>query len=515
LVYPSEEEPMFHHRWDKLPVDHYTESDADSHGYGEEPDVLGELKTRMGEIQGELGKGEKALLYLIGKEAQLHKSLSVLPELARDYPDVKVVVAGMQKFPVTINAAAQEQFSIVETKPPTLEDAISKLSGSFRKLGKIQTRYAVKLTADAIKQAAETHMFSNSKRPPTQDQLIGKLERVASWARMKAPPVPRKTKPEPIEITPETVQAFDTERENYIHALSGVPDREKGGFYDVKHRTGVKFDQIIGQKDAVEKVRHLTKRMKDNPFDIDLPRLVIFKGPPGHGKTMVAEAMAEESGVNLISVNAARFAEMYVGVAAKRVDEIFERANDGRPWIIFIDEVDSVAKERTGATDGGAEKEDALNQLLTKISGFSKALRNKVTVVVATNKPELLDNAFTDRGEEIEFKRFSTDERRQILEVHRKSAPPKVVFADDVNFQLVAEKAVSLDSDRRSEDQEGFSGRKLSLLVQEAIFQADKEAKDGEPPVVTQKHLMDQLRKKQGKPPRRMGFKLPGRDDTE
>lgn len=233
-------------------------------------------------------------------------------------------------------------------------------------------------------------------------------------------------------------------------------------------KTGVKFDDIAGIEEAKKELYEILDFLK-NPqkytrLGAKIPKGVLLKGPPGTGKTLLAKAIAGEAGVPFFSISGSEFVEMFVGVGAARVRDLFEQAKANAPCIIFIDEIDAIGHQRgSGLGGGNDEREQTLNQLLTEMGGFDA--NEGVIVLAATNRADILDQALLrpgrfDRTISIQYPK--TDEREMILRVHSKG--------------------VSLDSEtslrKVAEITSGFSGAELSAVANEAKILAASQGKE-------------------------------------
>lgn len=193
-----------------------------------------------------------------------------------------------------------------------------------------------------------------------------------------------------------------------------------------------------------------------------MPKGVLLVGPPGTGKTMLAKAVAGESGVPFFSISGSEFVEMFVGMGASKVRDLFKQAKEKAPCIVFIDEIDAIGKKRDGQVGGNDEREQTLNQLLTEMDGFEG--NNGVIILAATNRPESLDPALTrpgrfDRRVPVELPDLKG--REAILKVHAKKIKP----ADDVDFHTIARMA------------SGASGAELANIVNEAALRAVRQGR--------------------------------------
>ena len=226
----------------------------------------------------------------------------------------------------------------------------------------------------------------------------------------------------------------------------------------------VKFDDVAGLKSAKLDLAEIVDFLKEpdsyRRLGGKVPRGVLLVGPPGTGKTLLARAVAGEAGVPFFSINGSEFIELFVGVGASRVRELFDDAKKVAPAIIFIDEIDAVGRSRgTGMGGGHDEREQTLNQLLSEMDGFS---RNDLTIVIAaTNRPDVLDPALLRPGRfdrRVVIDRPELAARRAILEVHTKDKP----LGSDVNLVVIASSTP------------GFSGADLANLVNEATLGATR-----------------------------------------
>lgn len=229
--------------------------------------------------------------------------------------------------------------------------------------------------------------------------------------------------------------------------------------------TGVSFDDVAGLENAKRDLQEITGYLKDprryRALGAKIPRGILLMGPPGTGKTLLAKAVAGEADVPFYSISASEFIEMFVGVGAARVRDMFEGAKKEAPAIIFVDELDSVGRARgTGLGGGHDEREQTLNQILSEMDGF--APHEAVVVLAATNRPDVLDPALLRPGR---FDRKVTLElpqrqaRLDILKVHTRNVP----LADDVDLGVIAGRTV------------GFSGADIENLVNEAALLAGRE----------------------------------------
>jgi cell division protease FtsH len=241
----------------------------------------------------------------------------------------------------------------------------------------------------------------------------------------------------------------------------------KAKLHDVQ-KAGVTFKDVAGmdnaKKDLGETIEFLKDPTRFKKLGAKVPKGVLLFGPPGTGKTLLARAVAGEAGVPFYSISASEFIEMFVGVGASRVRDMFKKARDSQPSIIFIDEIDSVGRTRgTGLGGGHDEREQTLNQLLSELDGFEP--HEEVIVIAATNRPDVLDPALLRPGRfdrHIIIDRPGWKDRRAILEVHAKDK----VLADDV------------DLDRIAKGTPGMTGADLENLINEAALIATRDNKD-------------------------------------
>ncbi|MEP9355703.1 ATP-dependent zinc metalloprotease FtsH [Xanthobacter sp. KR7-65] len=232
----------------------------------------------------------------------------------------------------------------------------------------------------------------------------------------------------------------------------------------VERDTGVTFDDVAGVDEAKaelqEIVSFLTDQDKYGRLGARIPKGVLLVGPPGTGKTLIAKAIAGQAGVPFFSISGSEFVEMFVGVGAARVRDLFEQARKAAPCIIFVDELDALGKARGGGTFGGHdEKEQTLNQLLTELDGFDP--REGIVLLAATNRPEVLDPALLRAGRfdrQVVLDRPDRKGREAILAVHVK----RIKLANDVSLDDIAGITP------------GFSGADLANLVNEAAIVATR-----------------------------------------
>ena len=237
--------------------------------------------------------------------------------------------------------------------------------------------------------------------------------------------------------------------------------------YVVDDKTGIKFNDVAGEDEAKESLQEivdfLNNPQKYEDIGAKMPKGVLLVGPPGTGKTLLARAVAGEAGVPFFSIAGSEFVEMFVGMGASKVRDLFSQAKEKAPCIVFIDEIDAIGQKRSGGQYGGNdEREQTLNQLLTEMDGFDSS--NGVIILAATNRPESLDPALTrpgrfDRRVPVELPDLLG--REAILKVHAK----KIKIAEDVDFNKVARMA------------SGASGAELANIVNEAALRAVRDGR--------------------------------------
>ncbi len=234
----------------------------------------------------------------------------------------------------------------------------------------------------------------------------------------------------------------------------------------VKSAEGIKFDDVAGEDEAKENLAEIVEYLHDpskyKEIGASMPKGILLVGPPGTGKTMLAKAVAGEANVPFFSMSGSEFVEMFVGMGASKVRDLFRQAKEKAPCIVFIDEIDAIGKKRDGQLGGNDEREQTLNQLLTEMDGFEG--NNGVIILAATNRPESLDPALTrpgrfDRRVPVELPDLKG--REAILKVHAK----KIKLADDVDFNKVARMA------------SGASGAELANIVNEAALRAVRDGR--------------------------------------
>ena len=232
----------------------------------------------------------------------------------------------------------------------------------------------------------------------------------------------------------------------------------------VKSTEGIKFSDVAGEDEAKENlteiVDYLHNPNKYKEIGASMPKGILLVGPPGTGKTMLAKAVAGESNVPFFSMSGSEFVEMFVGMGASKVRDLFKQAKEKAPCIVFIDEIDAIGKKRDGQIGGNDEREQTLNQLLTEMDGFEG--NTGVIILAATNRPESLDPALTrpgrfDRRVPVELPDLKG--REEILKVHAK----KILLSDDIDFNKIARMA------------SGASGAELANIVNEAALRAVRD----------------------------------------
>ena len=235
----------------------------------------------------------------------------------------------------------------------------------------------------------------------------------------------------------------------------------------VKSAEGIRFSDVAGEDEAKENLTEVVNYLHDpskyQEIGASMPKGILLVGPPGTGKTMLAKAVAGEANVPFFSMSGSEFVEMFVGMGASKVRDLFKQAKEKAPCIVFIDEIDAIGQKRSGGQYGGNdEREQTLNQLLTEMDGFEG--NNGVIILAATNRPESLDPALTrpgrfDRRVPVELPDLK--DREAILQVHAK----KIKIAEDVDFNKVARMA------------SGASGAELANIVNEAALRAVRDGR--------------------------------------
>ncbi len=234
----------------------------------------------------------------------------------------------------------------------------------------------------------------------------------------------------------------------------------------VKSSDGIKFSDVAGEDEAKENLSEIVEYLHDpkkyKEIGASMPKGILLVGPPGTGKTMLAKTVAGEANVPFFSISGSEFVEMFVGMGASKVRDLFKQAEEKAPCIVFIDEIDAIGKKRDGQYGGNDEREQTLNQLLTEMDGFEG--NAGVIILAATNRPEALDPALTrpgrfDRRVPVELPDLKG--REEILRVHAK----KIKAADDVDFGKIARMA------------SGASGAELANIVNEAALRAVRDGR--------------------------------------
>ena len=247
----------------------------------------------------------------------------------------------------------------------------------------------------------------------------------------------------------------------------------------VQSTQGIHFSDVAGEDEAKENLQEIVNYLHDpskyQEIGASMPKGILLVGPPGTGKTMLAKAVAGESQVPFFSISGSEFVEMFVGMGASKVRDLFSQAKEKAPCIVFIDEIDAIGQKRSGGQYGGSdEREQTLNQLLTEMDGFDD--NSGVIILAATNRPESLDPALTrpgrfDRRVPVELPDLKG--REEILKVHAK----KIKLAENVDFSTVARMA------------SGASGAELANIVNEAALRAVRDGRK----LVTQADLEESI----------------------
>ncbi|EIC96995.1 FtsH, extracellular / ATP-dependent metallopeptidase HflB multi-domain protein, partial [Lachnoanaerobaculum saburreum F0468] len=234
----------------------------------------------------------------------------------------------------------------------------------------------------------------------------------------------------------------------------------------VKSSEGIKFSDVAGEDEAKENLTEIVDYLHDpskyRDIGASMPKGILLVGPPGTGKTMLAKAVAGEANVPFFSMSGSEFVEMFVGMGASKVRDLFKQAKEKAPCIVFIDEIDAIGKKRDGQIGGNDEREQTLNQLLTEMDGFED--NSGVMILAATNRPDALDPALTrpgrfDRRVPVELPDLKG--REEILKVHAK----KIKISDDVDFKIIARMA------------SGASGAELANIINEAALRAVRDGR--------------------------------------
>lgn len=234
----------------------------------------------------------------------------------------------------------------------------------------------------------------------------------------------------------------------------------------VKSSNGIKFTDVAGEDEAKDNLTEIVEYLHDpdkyKEIGASMPKGILLVGPPGTGKTMLAKAVAGEANVPFFSMSGSEFVEMFVGMGASKVRDLFRQAKEKAPCIVFIDEIDAIGKKRDGQVGGNDEREQTLNQLLTEMDGFEG--NNGVIILAATNRPESLDPALLrpgrfDRRVPVELPDLKG--REEILKVHAR----KIKVADNVDFNKIARMA------------SGASGAELANIVNESALRAVRDGR--------------------------------------
>ena len=235
----------------------------------------------------------------------------------------------------------------------------------------------------------------------------------------------------------------------------------------VKSSEGIRFDDVAGEDEAKESLSEIVDYLHDpdryTKIGASMPKGILLVGPPGTGKTMLAKAVAGESNVPFFSMSGSEFVEMFVGMGASKVRDLFRQAKEKAPCIVFIDEIDAIGQKRDGRIGGNDEREQTLNQLLTEMDGFEE--NTGVIILAATNRPESLDPALTRPGRfdrRIPVELPDLKGREDILKVHAK----KVRIDENVDFGKIARMA------------SGASGAELANIINEAALRAVRDDRD-------------------------------------
>ena len=234
----------------------------------------------------------------------------------------------------------------------------------------------------------------------------------------------------------------------------------------VKSSEGIRFTDVAGEDEAKDNLKEIVDYLhnpaKYKEIGASMPKGILLVGPPGTGKTMLAKAVAGEANVPFFSMSGSEFVEMFVGMGASKVRDLFQQAKEKAPCIVFIDEIDAIGKKRDGQIGGNDEREQTLNQLLTEMDGFEG--NNGVIILAATNRPDSLDPALTrpgrfDRRVPVELPDLKG--REEILKVHAK----RIKVGDNVDFNKIARMA------------SGASGAELANIVDEAALRAVRDGR--------------------------------------
>ena len=270
---------------------------------------------------------------------------------------------------------------------------------------------------------------------------------------------------------------FQKDHEKCPNAMTFGMGKSNAKVY-VKSSEGIRFSDVAGEDEAKENLSEIVDYLhnpdKYKKIGASMPKGILLVGPPGTGKTMLAKAVAGEAGVPFFSMSGSEFVEMFVGMGASKVRDLFKQAKEKAPCIVFIDEIDAIGQKRDGRAGGNDEREQTLNQLLTEMDGFEE--NTGVMILAATNRPESLNPALTrpgrfDRRVPVELPDLQG--REAILRVHAK----KVNLSDNIDFEKIARMA------------SGASGAELANIVNEAALRAVRDNRE----YVTQADLEESI----------------------
>lgn len=277
-----------------------------------------------------------------------------------------------------------------------------------------------------------------------------------------------------IEQEKEREDYLDSRREERLSRRSKDDDKD----FTPENKIEVKFSDVAGLKEVKEELNEIVDYVKNkekyDKMGAKLPKGILFYGPPGTGKTLFAKALAGETKSTFFNISGSEFTEKYVGVGAKRVRKLFEKARKQAPSIIFIDEIDAIGGKRT--PDTNSEKDQTLNQLLVEMDGFQKS--SNIIVIGATNRIELLDDALKRAGRfdrHIYIGNPDLESRKELFEIHTANKP----LDDSVDLNSLAKKT------------HGFNGADIESIANESALLAIREGKD----TISQENLEDALEK--------------------